>query len=104
LNKPYSYDNSSIAHPLLANFCSNDVRSEIQAELLQEQLEALKVPTLILQGGNDSNQAIAQSQTYAQKASGAQLQLIDQGGNDVAEASPELVAQCIQDFITRIER
>jgi pimeloyl-ACP methyl ester carboxylesterase len=78
--------------------------SEIQAELLQEQLKALKVPTLILQGGNDSPNAIAQSQTFAQKASGAHLQLIDQGGNDVAEASPELVAQCIQDFITRIER
>jgi haloalkane dehalogenase len=78
-------------------------RSEIQAELLQERLESLKVSTLILQGSNDSNQAIAQSQTYANNIPNAQLQMIDNGGHDLPEALPELVAQSIGEFIKRIE-
>lgn len=78
-------------------------RSEIQAELLQERLESLKVSTLILQGSNDSNQAIAQSQTYANNIPNAQLQMIDNGGHDLPEALPELVAQSIGEFVKRIE-
>jgi pimeloyl-ACP methyl ester carboxylesterase len=73
--------------------------SEIQAELLPERLEWLKVPTLILQGRNDSYSAIASSQTFADKTPEAQLQMIDHGGNDLPEALPELVAQYIDDFV-----
>lgn len=74
-------------------------RSEIQAELLQARLPALKVPTLILQGDSDSNKAIAQSQTYAHLAPNAQLKLIDNGGHDLTETSPNAVAQCIHEFV-----
>ncbi len=78
-------------------------RSEIQAELLQEQLEWLKVPTLILQGENDSPDAIARSQTYAEKAPEARLQMIDHAGNDLPEALPDLAAKHIHDFVRRVE-
>jgi pimeloyl-ACP methyl ester carboxylesterase len=75
-------------------------RAEIQAELLQEQLECLEVPTLILQGKNDTPDAIARSQTYADKSPNVQLQMIDQEGNDLPEASPGLVAQYIHDLVS----
>lgn len=77
--------------------------SEIQAELLQEQLDWLTVPTLILQGKNDTPNAIARSQTYADKTPEAQLRMIDQGGNDLPEALPNLVANHIHDFVKRLE-
>jgi pimeloyl-ACP methyl ester carboxylesterase len=76
-------------------------RSEIQAELLQEQLDVLTVPTLILQGGKDTPEAIARSQAYADKTPNAQLQIIDDGGHDLPEALPGLVAQYIHDFVRR---
>ncbi|HEY9821837.1 MAG TPA: alpha/beta hydrolase [Candidatus Sericytochromatia bacterium] len=74
-------------------------RSEIQAELLQERLPELKVPTLIVQGKNDTPEAIAQSQAYAEKTPSAQLRIIDQGGNDLPEAIPDLVAEYIHHFV-----
>lgn len=76
---------------------------EIQAELLQEQLDWLTVPTLILQGTNDTPNAIARSQTYADKTPQAQLRMIDHGGNDLPEALPDLVANHIHDFVERVE-
>lgn len=79
-------------------------RAELQAEILQEQLEWLNVPTLILQGEKDSPGAIACSKTYASKSPDAQLQLIDNGGHDLPEALPDLVAKHIHDFVQRVER
>ncbi len=78
-------------------------RSEIQSELLQEKLEWLEVPTLILQGGNDSKDAIARSQTYANQSPNAHLLIIEQGGNDLPEALPGLVAGHIHEFVNRVE-
>lgn len=78
-------------------------RAEIQAELLQERLEALKVPTLILQGGKDSSNAIAKSQTYANNIPHAQLKIIENGGHDLPETSASLVAQSIGEFVQRRE-
>ena len=76
---------------------------EIQAELLDEQLDELTVPTLIVQGKNDTPEAIARSRTYGDKTLNAQLRMIDHGGNDLAEALPELVAQYIHEFVNRVE-
>lgn len=74
-------------------------RSEIQMELLQEQLQSLQVPTLIMQGAKDTQEAIARSQTYAEKISVAQLRIIDQGENNLPEALPDLVARQIDRFV-----
>jgi pimeloyl-ACP methyl ester carboxylesterase len=76
---------------------------EIQAELLQEKLEWLKVPSLILQGQNDTPDAIARSQAYADKTPNSHLQMIGEGGNDLPEDLPSLVAQQIHNFVTRVE-
>ena len=78
-------------------------RSEIQAELLQDQLAWLKVPLLVLQGAKDSPEAIACAQTYAQTSPNAQLRMIDFGGNNLPEAFPSLVTQHIHEFVTKVE-
>lgn len=79
-------------------------RSEIQAEFLQqEQLECLELPTLILQGKNDTPDAIARSQIYADLTPEARLQMIDQGGHNLPEALPGVVAQHIHDFVQKVE-
>ena len=76
---------------------------ELQSELLQEKLEWLTVPTLILQGQNDTPDAIARSQLYANQVPHAHLQMIDQGGHDLPEACSSLVAQQIHDCVTKVE-
>lgn len=77
--------------------------AEIQAELVQDQLDWLKVPTLILQGGQDTPDAITRSQTYADKSPDAHLQIIDNGGHDLPEALPDVVSRQIHEFILGIE-
>jgi pimeloyl-ACP methyl ester carboxylesterase len=74
-------------------------RAEIKGELLQEQLEWLKVPTLILQGEQDTPDAIARSQIYASGILQAHLQVVEQGGHNLPETLPDLVAQQIDSFI-----
>lgn len=78
-------------------------RAEIQAELLPEQLEGFDVPTLILQGKMDAPDAIARSQAYVEKIPTAQLQFVEQGGHDLPEASPGLVAEHIHNFVQQAE-
>lgn len=85
--------------PIASQLLFRRRRSEIQAELLQERLNWLKVPTLILQGGKDTPSAIARSQTYAEHTPQAQLKLIEQGGNDLTDALPGLVAEYIHNFV-----
>ncbi|NEO97690.1 MAG: alpha/beta hydrolase [Symploca sp. SIO2E9] len=74
--------------------------SEIQGELLQENLDWLKVPCLILQGRTDTTEAIARSQIYAQKTPQAQLQMIERVGNNLPEALPAVVARHIHEFVS----
>ncbi|MFE1747204.1 alpha/beta fold hydrolase [Coleofasciculus sp. H7-2] len=76
-------------------------RAEIQAELLKERLEWLKVPVLILQGERDSRSRIAESQAYADLTPSAQLEIISYGGNDLPEALPDVVAQYIRGFVSK---
>lgn len=76
--------------------------AEIKAELLQDKLDLLKVPVLILQGGQDSRPgAIAQSELYAAKTPEAKLYTIRQGGNDLPQDCPDLVAEKIREFVSQ---
>ncbi|HEY9691612.1 MAG TPA: alpha/beta hydrolase [Oculatellaceae cyanobacterium] len=73
--------------------------SEIQAELLQEKLESLQVPTLILQGGRDTMSAIAQSKAYADLIPTSEHHIMGVGANDLPQQFPAEVVQYIRDFI-----
>jgi pimeloyl-ACP methyl ester carboxylesterase len=72
---------------------------EIQAELLHEYLPDLDIPTLILQGRQDSLEVINHAQTYANHSPNTKLQMIDQAGNDIAQTVPGIVAQHIDYFV-----
>ncbi|NET59778.1 MAG: alpha/beta hydrolase [Symploca sp. SIO2E6] len=74
--------------------------SEIQAELLQERLDSLQLPTLILQGKKDHSEAISRSQIYASHSPKAQLQMISHGGSNLPEYLPALVARYITEFVS----
>ncbi|HEY9608920.1 alpha/beta hydrolase [Allocoleopsis sp.] len=78
-------------------------RAEIQAELVQDQLEWLNVPTVILQGAKDDPDAIAQAQVYATQIPKAHLQMVELGDNNLPEALPGLLAGHIHDFVNRVE-
>ena len=72
---------------------------EIHAELLHNRFDLINVPVLILQGGKDTDVALALSQAYAQHNPRALLKMIAHGGNDLPESCAELVAEDIRDFI-----
>ncbi len=72
---------------------------EIEAELLHDRLDLVKVPVLILQGGKDTPDALALSQAYAQQNPRALLKMIAHAGSDLPESCAELVAEDIREFI-----
>jgi haloalkane dehalogenase len=74
-------------------------QSEIDAELLQDKLPWLKIPVLILQGAQDTASAVAISQSYANLAPQAELKIINQGGSDLPQSLPGIVATHIRDFV-----
>lgn len=77
-------------------------RSQIQSELLNEVLQWLYTPVLILQSSQDHPDSIVQSQTYTNLCPQAQLRLVNLGGNDLPEAFPEYVAQEIEEFVQEL--
>ena len=75
--------------------------SEIQAELLHERLEWLKVPVLILQGGRDTQSAIARSRSYADSLPTAEMRIIGRGDHDLPQELPDTLAELIRDFLSQ---
>jgi pimeloyl-ACP methyl ester carboxylesterase len=73
--------------------------SEIAAELLQNRLYTLEIPTLILQGGKDTPDALAKSKNYAKLISQVDLRIIAHGENDLPESCTSVVAEEISEFI-----
>ncbi|MFP4009867.1 MAG: alpha/beta fold hydrolase [Spirulinaceae cyanobacterium] len=74
--------------------------TEISAELLDNRLEFLQTPVLILQGAQEHQNQIAASQTYAKLAPHAKFSLINQGDRDLLETMPDLVATEIETFFS----
>ncbi|MEC4803255.1 MAG: alpha/beta hydrolase [Jaaginema sp. PMC 1079.18] len=72
--------------------------TEISAELLDNRLEFLQTPVLILQGAQEHPNQIAASQTYAKLATDAKFSLISQGDRDLPTQMPDLVAREIATF------
>lgn len=92
-----------LSSPTACNLLFRRRRAEIQAELLQEKLEWLNVPTLIVQGAKDDPDAIAQSQAYANQLPKAHLQMIEQGDHNLPEALSGLLAGYIHDFVNQVQ-
>jgi pimeloyl-ACP methyl ester carboxylesterase len=72
---------------------------EIEAELVQKRLYMIDVPVFILQGGQDTPDALAKSRVYAQLIPKVELKMIAHAGNDLPESCAGVVAIEIREFI-----
>jgi pimeloyl-ACP methyl ester carboxylesterase len=77
--------------------------AEIQAELLQDRLSWLKIPLTLLHGDDDRPEAIALCKTYASLVPHAELHAIADGGDNLPERLPDLVAQRIRHGVETLE-
>lgn len=91
------------ASPVACKLLFKRRRPEIQAELLHDRLNYLPIPVLIMQGQKDTPEAIAISQTFANLTPKSQLEIFPGFDNDIPQKQPDVVAQYIRDFVTRIE-
>lgn len=73
-------------------------RSEITAELVDENLPLLKPPILLLHGSEDSPAALSLCQSYAALAPNAELQSVSPGQSNLPQEVPDLVANYIRQF------
>ncbi|HAO12288.1 MAG TPA: alpha/beta hydrolase [Planktothrix sp. UBA8407] len=73
---------------------------EIQQEMLNQHLEWFKLPTLVLQGDEDTATALNQSKTYSQSAPRAEYHIIEGGKPNLPLQMPEVIAQYIREFIS----
>lgn len=72
---------------------------EIKAELLQDKLDLIQVPVLVLQGGKDSPNAVNRSQIYAKHTPQAKLKIIPHAGEDLLQKCARDIREEIEDFI-----
>ncbi|CDN15596.1 Alpha/beta hydrolase fold [Richelia intracellularis] len=72
---------------------------EIEAELLQDKLNGIKVPTLVLQAGKDDDNTLHRSRIYADLIPTARYKMIAHGDERFLESCAAVVAGDIQDFI-----
>jgi pimeloyl-ACP methyl ester carboxylesterase len=85
--------------PLTCDLLLRRPEREIKAELLDNRLEFLKVPTLIVQGKQGESVQIAHSQTYAALIPEAQLRLIPGENDHLPEMAYERAAFEIEQFL-----
>ncbi|MBW4617407.1 MAG: alpha/beta hydrolase [Desmonostoc vinosum HA7617-LM4] len=88
-----------LQYPIACRLLFNRKQPEIEAELLQKRLYLMEAPVLILQGGQDTPDALARSKAYSFLTSKAELKMIAHAGNDLPESCAGVVAEDIQEFI-----
>ncbi len=87
-------------YPTASHLLFNRKKPEIEAEFLENHLPNIKVPCLILQGGEDSAVAISRSNTYARLIPNIKLHNITHGESNLPESCPDVVSAAIWDFIS----
>ncbi|MBD2294752.1 alpha/beta hydrolase [Anabaena sphaerica FACHB-251] len=88
-----------LQYPTACQLLFNRKQPEIEAELLNNRLYSLEVPCLILQGGQDTANAQAKSNTYARMIPKAELKIIAHGENNLPESCAGIVVGYIRDFV-----
>ncbi|MGM3305954.1 alpha/beta fold hydrolase [Anabaena sp. WFMT] len=88
-----------LQYPTACHLLFNRQQAEIEAELLQNRLYSLEVPCLILQGGQDTANALAKSNAYARLIPKAELKIIAHAENNLPESCAGVVAGYIRDFV-----
>jgi len=87
------------SHPTASQILFLRQLPEIEAELLQDKLNGIQAPTLILQGGQDEEYAVNASKAYAYFIPKAEYKLIAHGNNQLSNSCTNVVVEDIQDFI-----
>ncbi|MDZ8054274.1 MAG: alpha/beta fold hydrolase [Aulosira sp. ZfuVER01] len=88
-----------LQYPTACQLLFQRQQPELEAELLQNRLHLIEVPTLILQGGKDTPDAITKSQTYAQLIPKVEFKMMSHAGNDILESCVGVVTEDIQEYI-----
>jgi pimeloyl-ACP methyl ester carboxylesterase len=90
-------------YPIACQLLFKRRQAEIEAELVQKRLYMIEVPVFILQGGQDTPNALAKSQVYSQLTPKVELKMIAHAGNDLPESCAGVVAIEIREFIRLVE-
>lgn len=88
-----------LRYPIACQLLFKRRQAEIEAESLQKRLYMIEVPTLILQGGQDTPDALAKSQVYSQLIPKVELKIIPHAGNDLPQSCAGDIAMDIREFI-----
>ncbi|MDF5711503.1 MAG: alpha/beta hydrolase [Nostoc sp. S4] len=88
-----------LRYPIACQLLFKRRQAEIEAELLQKRLYTIEVPVLILQGSQDTPNALAKSQVYAQLIPKVELKMIPHAGNDLPQSFAEDIAIDIREFV-----
>jgi len=88
-----------LPYPIGCQLLFKRKQAEIEAELLQKRLYMIEVPVFILQGGQDTPDALAKSRVYAQLTPKVELKMIAHAGNNLPESCAGVVAEDIREFI-----
>jgi pimeloyl-ACP methyl ester carboxylesterase len=92
-----------LQHPTACQLLFNRPKPEIAAEYLQDRLHLLEKPVLILQGGKDTADALAKSETYNQFLPKVELKIILHADDNLPESCVGLVAENIQKYVKAIQ-
>jgi pimeloyl-ACP methyl ester carboxylesterase len=87
------------AFPVACQLLFQRRQAEIRSEQLQQQLQWLKLPVLILQGDHDPDDVKRLNQGYVELAPHAELQRLP--SSNLLETQPEAVTQAIRAFVSR---
>ncbi|MFN6563199.1 MAG: alpha/beta fold hydrolase [Nostoc sp. ChiSLP01] len=89
-----------LRYPIACQLLFKRRQAEIEAESLQKRLYTIEAPVLILQGGQDTPDALAKTQVYAQLIPKVELKMIAHAGNDLPQSCAGDIAMDIREFIT----
>ncbi|WP_445637209.1 Alpha/beta hydrolase [Nostoc sp. DSM 114161] len=88
-----------LRYPIACQLLFKRRQAEIEAESLQKRLYTIEAPVLILQGGQDTPDALAKTQVYAQLIPKVELKMIAHAGNDLPQSCAGDIAMDIREFI-----
>ncbi|AFZ00691.1 alpha/beta fold hydrolase [Calothrix sp. PCC 6303] len=86
-------------YPVGCELLFNRQLPELQAELVDNRFNLHQCRTLILHGGKDRQEVFTASQAYTRLISGAKMQIITHGENDLPQSCSGEVAEEIRDFL-----
>jgi len=95
-----NYRRMMLQWPLACQLLYRRRWAEIQEEMLNKPLSGLMLPTLVLQGDEDTPIAQKQSKTYSEIAPMAEYHIIEGGKPNLPLQMPEVIAQYVREFIT----